>query len=485
MKITLSSIIIPLLLSGVRTSFARILGRRDNPTRADDVIHNTMKTNTMSKNKQNLRARLNPSSRALDVVEEPGELKDWKQIGQSITGEAYLDLSGKGLSISDDGTIVAIGAVDNDGESGLVDNDQGHVRVFKYDQEANTWNQIGGDINGVFAEDQFGHALSLSGDGSCLAVGVPYHDRPGEENIGRVKLLKYDGTDWVQRGSQIFGEAKGDESGFSVSMNYDGSLVAIGAPDHDSPAGYNSGYARVFKWTGTQWLQKGSDIDGESAYDEYGYSVALSGDGTTIAVGATMNNGVSGRNSGHVRVHKWNGDDWEQRGADIDGEYYHDEIGYSVSLSYQGNVVVFGAPKISDRGGARVFSWDTTTLAWAPRGEEFFGNDYDNRYGTDVSISNDGNRIAIGVPFGDGNGTEVKVDSGHCKTYEWTGTSWVELGTILYGDKIGDTFGTTVSMSGDGRHVAVGGPRNGNTGGGLGGYVGHVKIFELKSKNEQ
>lgn len=118
-------------------------------------------------------------------------------------------------------------------------------------QEANRWNQIGGDINDVFTQDQFGHGLSLSGDRSCLAVGVPYHDRPGEENIGRVKLLKYDGTDWVQRGSQIFGEAKGDKSGFSVLMNYDGSLVAIGAPDHDSPAGYNSGYARVFKWTGT------------------------------------------------------------------------------------------------------------------------------------------------------------------------------------------------------------------------------------------
>ena len=85
----------------------------------------------MIKNKQNLRARLNPSSRALDVVEEPGELKDWKQIGQSITREAHLDLSGKGLSISNNGTIVAIGAVDNDGESGVVDNDQGHVRVFK------------------------------------------------------------------------------------------------------------------------------------------------------------------------------------------------------------------------------------------------------------------------------------------------------------------------------------------------------------------
>lgn len=40
--------------------------------------------------------------------------------------------------------------------------------------------------------------------------------------------------------------------------------------------------------------------------------MALSGDGTTIAVGATMNNGVRGRNSGHVRVHKWNGDNWEQ-----------------------------------------------------------------------------------------------------------------------------------------------------------------------------
>ena len=183
---------------------------------------------------------------------------NWLQLGQTIAGEAYLDLSGKDLALSDDGTIVAIGAVDNDG-GGLVDDNQGHVRVFEYSEGNQSWKQIGGDIDGIIPEDKFGFALSLSGNGKSVAVGVPFHDRTGQRDIGRVRLLDYNGIDWIQRGTYIIGEAKQDTSGYSVSINYDGSSVAIGAPGHDK-----NGYARVFEWEGTDWQQRENDIDGEA-----------------------------------------------------------------------------------------------------------------------------------------------------------------------------------------------------------------------------
>ena len=105
---------------------------------------------------------------------------------------------------------------------------------------------------------------------------------------------------WEKRGSDIDGDAAGDESGYSVSLSDDGNTVAIGAHRNDGN-GDASGHVRVYDWNGSSWEQRGSDIDGETAYDKSGSSVSLSGDGSTVAIGAHENDG-NGNLSGHVRV---------------------------------------------------------------------------------------------------------------------------------------------------------------------------------------
>ena len=67
--------------------------------------------------------------------------------------------------------------------------------------------------------------------------------------------------------------------------------------------GFNSGHTRVFEYNGTDWAQLGGDVDGEAAGDRSGRSVALSADGTRLAVGAYVNSGVNGDSSGHARVY--------------------------------------------------------------------------------------------------------------------------------------------------------------------------------------
>ena len=90
------------------------------------------------------------------------------------------------------------------------------------------------------------------------------------------------------------------------------------------------------------WTQLGLDISGETAYDYSGHSVSLSSDGKTLAIGATDNDG-NGNASGHVRVYNYNGTAWSQLGSDIDGETENDQSGWSVSLSSDGNTVAIGA----------------------------------------------------------------------------------------------------------------------------------------------
>ena len=93
-----------------------------------------------------------------------------------------------------------------------------------------------------------------------------------------------------QIGSDIDGETAGDYSGVSMSLSSDGTIVAIGAYGNDGAAA-NAGHVRVYEWNGSAWTQKGADIDGEAADDQSGYSVSLSSDGTILAIGADSNDG--------------------------------------------------------------------------------------------------------------------------------------------------------------------------------------------------
>ena len=104
----------------------------------------------------------------------------------------------------------------------------------------------------------------------------------------------------AQIGSDIDGEAASDISGYSVSLSSDGSIVAIGTPYNDG-GGNNAGHVRVYQNVSGTWTQVGSDIDGEAASDQSGYSVSLSSDGSIVAIGAPYNDG-GGNDAGHVRV---------------------------------------------------------------------------------------------------------------------------------------------------------------------------------------
>ena len=160
--------------------------------------------------------------------------------------------------------------------------------------------QIGSDIDGEAAGDQSGRSVSLSADGSTVAIGAYLNDGNGA-NSGHVRVYKNIAGTWTQIGSDINGETAGDNSGYSISLSTDGSTVAIGAYLNDGN-GVNSGHVRVYKNIAGTWTQIGSDINGEAANDNSGWSVSLSADGSTVAIGA-LSNDENGTDSGHVRVY--------------------------------------------------------------------------------------------------------------------------------------------------------------------------------------
>ena len=140
--------------------------------------------------------------------------------------------------MSSDGSIVAIGAIENN-DNGFR---SGHVRV--YENVNGTWTQLGSDIDGEAPEDRSGHSVSLSSDGTIVAIGAQLNHDNGS-NSGHVRVYEYGNDTWTQLGFDIDGEAKDDKSGYSVSLSSDGSIVAIGARENDDN-GDKSGHVRVY-----------------------------------------------------------------------------------------------------------------------------------------------------------------------------------------------------------------------------------------------
>ena len=220
---------------------------------------------------------------------------------------------------------------------------------------------------------------------------------------------------FTQLGTDIDGEAAGDNSGYSVSMNATGDRIAIGARNNDGN-GQSAGHVRVFEWDGAAWTQLGTDIDGEAAGDRNGHSVSMNDAGNRVAIGAKYNDG-SGQSAGHVRIFEWDGTAWSQLGTDIDGEAAGDRNGHSVSMNAAGNKVAIGARDNDgnglDAGHVRIFEWDGT--AWTQLGTDIDGEAAGD-WSSSVSMNDAGNRVAIGAIYNDGNGQSA----GHVRIYSDT-----------------------------------------------------------------
>jgi len=202
----------------------------------------------------------------------------WTQVGVDIDGAAADDNFGESVSLNSAGDILAIGGSGNDDNG----DGSGHVRV--YQNIAGVWTQIGADIDGEATGDNSGKSVNLNATGDIVAIGAPVNDGNGNGS-GHVRVYQNIAGIWTQIGSDIDGEAAGNGSGGSISLNAAGTIVAIGAR-YNADNGAQSGHVRVYKNNAGVWIQLGVDIDGDQAFNKLGESVSLNGEGSIMAVTA-------------------------------------------------------------------------------------------------------------------------------------------------------------------------------------------------------
>ena len=365
--------------------------------------------------------------------------------------------------------------------------------------------------------DTFGESVSLSADGNTLAVGASGESSSatginnGDQtdnsltSAGAVFVFSRNGSLWEQ---QAFIKASNaDETdffGFSISLSADGNTLAVGAfLEASSATGINgvqtnnsvfgAGAVFIFVRNGSLWEQQAYiKASNTEADDFFGGSVSLSADGNTLAVGAdgeassaTGINGVQTDNSvssaGAVYVFARNGPLWEQQAyIKASNTEEDDKFGNRLSLSADGNTLAVGAGgedssatgingdqaanSVSNSGAVYVFSrngslWEQQAYIKASNTEA------DDFFGGSVSLSADGNTLAVGANEEDSSATGINGDQtdnslispGAVFVFARNGSLWEQQAFIKASNtNQADRFGESVSLSADGNILAVG-----------------------------
>jgi len=370
-----------------------------------------------------------------------------RDAGGTWREQAYLkasnagpsDFFGTDVSLSSDGHTLAVGAYGEASVNADPDDDSarnaGAVYVFTRDA-GGTWRERAYlKASNAGAGDHFGIFISLSSDGSTLAVGAwgeasgnadPNDDRA--LNAGAVYIFTRDiGGAWREQAYLKASNAEaGDFFGVAVSLSNDGSTLAVGAngetsanadPDDNSARGAGAVYVFTRDASGTwreQAYLKASNVE---PFDFFGIAVALSSAGDTLAVGAAGEASANGdpddntaRDAGAVYVFTRDAGTWrEQAYLKASNAGALDFFGIAVSLSSDGNTLAVGAENeasagvdpddnsANNAGAVYVFGRDiggalreqVYLKSSNPGAEDFFG--------VVVSLSSDGDTLAVGA----------------------------------------------------------------------------------------
>lgn len=320
--------------------------------------------------------------------------------------------------------------------------------------------QIGPTINGLAAGDLFGNSVAISNDGQRILVGGPSNDG-NAVNAGHVRVFENIAGSWTQIGNPIMGLSTNNGFGVTVDFSADGKRFIAGAP------GYNgndpTGMAWVFEEVNGNWTPVHHYILGENVGDAAGHGVAISDDGTRIAVSSIYND-FNANNCGHVRVFDEVQGGWTQVGSAIVGTNANDWFGRSISFSSDGNRLAIGSPYFDGKGVVSIF--EQSGIYWPQVGSDILGAG--GSHGERIALSGSGKRVIIGAKTHDG----TLSYCGHASIYEEINGAWTLVGTPIEGTAENDLFGKSVAITPNGKRVAIGGDYAGNY------TVGYVKVFQ-------
>ncbi len=385
------------------------------------------------------------------------------QQGPKLVGTGALGPSGQGTSVAlsaDGNTALVGGNVDNAG--GLL---TGDGAAWVWTRSAGVWTEQAklADPADLGLGKNSGFSVALSADGNTALVGAP-------QNVGSTKVWVRSGITWNVQATLVGTGATGYivYQGAASALSADGNTALVGGFYDD----YGVGAAWVFTRSGGVWTQQGLKLVGSGAVGAsgQGVSVALSGDGNTALVGGEWDKGGIG-GPGALWVWARSGGVWTQQGQKLTGTPIAEvgNLGSSVALSADGNTAVGGAfnnyglfGPHSAAGIGAFYAFTRSGGVWTQQGPPMFGADFagGSAQGRSISLSGDGNIVLVGGA-GDAGGI------GAAWVFTRTAGAWTQQGTKMVGTGgIGNSNqGISAAISSDGLTALVGGPFDDSTAG--------------------
>lgn len=385
-----------------------------------------------------------------------------------IDAAAVRAQQGESVALSADGNTALVGGSRDNTNNGS---------VWVYIRSGCLWH-FQQKLLGPVADARFGRAVALSADGNTAAVS----GTDADNGLGAIWVYRRAGTTWqapvkLSPPDPSTNSPLLTRAGNSVAISGDGTVIAVGAARESRNSVANSGAVWVFRYDGANWSpvsnsanpgtfrRQPTDAIGAS---QFGSSVSLSLDGSTLAIGGPLDNSGDGK----VWVYAWNtavGDFILQRTLTSgENSVVERAFGTSVSLSSRGGFLAVGAPITDLQVGEVYFFTRSTgsTPTWDATPSKIRPTDRTrpSLFGSSVSISGDGQQLVIGGPALN---TEPAEIDGAAWIYVRSGDIWssakrLEL-TALNGatNALFADIGSAIAQSADGTTALVGGPRTG------------------------
>lgn len=351
-------------------------------------------------------------------------------------GAGSGDQFGQAVAIAADGHSFVAGAP---GES------SGAGAAFLYANSGGGWSNTPSATFAGSSSDNLGDAVAISADGQTVVAGAP----TTSSSAGEAALYTYSGSAWPSTPTAVFTGSGAEKLGSAVAVSADGQTVATGAP----AASTSSGQVSIYTNTGSGWSNTPSATFNGSGAEQLGNSVAVAADGETVVIGAPANSS----DNGQVVVYSKASGSWPIQPTYTYAGSAGEELGYSVSVSADGQTIAAGAPVAgSSSGAANIYA--TSVPGFQPSATwTSAGSGSNDELGNSVAISADGHTAVIGEPGA--TGSDSAASGGEVLIFKQSGGTWSSTATKTYTGSGGEFLGVSVAVSADGQTVVAGADR--------------------------
>ncbi|RMA66011.1 T9SS type A sorting domain-containing protein [Ulvibacter antarcticus] len=321
------------------------------------------------------------------------------------------------------------------------------------------WVELGQEIFGETDDFFTGTSVAMNGTGDVVAV---YDSFINGTNAGRVRVFELQNNVWTQIGNDIPGLLGNGLSDGRVQMNSSGTHIILGNSNHEFNGEYSGG-VRVFELLNDFWVQVGNTLYGAEQDYWYGIDVGIDEAGTTIIVGANQTTAFVSA-PGFAEVFEIDNNVWILKGQRIVGTANEDNTGTSVSISDNGEIIAVSSPENdtagSNAGKVEVFEFNGNS--WALKGNSIYGENEDEVMGycivggSAIDLNDNGTILAISSMGHNQNNIHGKV-----QVFEFQNAIWNQLGTSIPGTVESGNFGQSVELNRLGNIVSIGAPFDG------------------------